>query len=98
MLARAGSAENLAELQDYVLRVGVVKSKYIFHVQENTSQGEPNEEERKGFFLVITFKGSAEVHLLTRTMLTYLAGSPHPEPKVSPTPALEARPPLAAVM
>lgn len=35
------------------LRVGATKSKYIFQVQENTSRGEPREDERKYFFLII---------------------------------------------
>lgn len=95
----AGSAENLAELQGHVSKVGAVKSKYIFQVQENTSQGKPREERRTdSFFLVITFKVRAQVHLLTLVMLTYPAGSQRPVTEVNPTPALEAHPQLAAVM
>ena len=59
----------------YVLKVGMIKSKYIFQVQEHASLEEPREEgEKISFFFppIITFKVRAEIHLGTLVMLTYL--------------------------
>lgn len=53
----------------------MIKSKYIFQVQEHASLEEPREEgEKISFFFppIITFKVRAEIHLGTLVMLTYL--------------------------
>lgn len=81
----------------YVLKSGVIKSKYIFQVREHTSPEEPREEGEKISFFppVITFKVRAEIHLGTLVMLTYPDGSLRP---VAKSPALETHSQLVAVM
>lgn len=68
----AGSAENLAELQVCVLRVGVTKSKHIcfFRFRKTPAKGTQGRRRENIFFLTI-FEVRAESHLLTLTMPLY---------------------------
>lgn len=70
----------------YVLKAGIIKSKYIFQVWKHASLEEPKGRgEKISFFFfapVITFKVRAEIHLWTLVMLTYPDGSQSPVAKI----------------
>lgn len=99
----AGSAENLAELQDLCFEGGHHKEQIHFSGLETRQPGRAKGRGRKDFFFfffapVITFKVRAEIHLWTLVMLTYPDGSQSPVAKIKVAPALETHPQLVAVM